>query len=91
MTVHEYETRPVAARDEPSVAVTVTLYVPATVGVPEMEPVEELIDRPAGNPEVDHEYGAVPPEAVWLTGEIGVPTALVWLPGLLRAKATDHE
>ncbi len=33
-----------------SVAVTVTLEVPAVVGVPEMRPVEELIDRPAGRP-----------------------------------------
>jgi hypothetical protein len=32
-----------------SVAVTVTLDVPAEVGVPEIEP-EELIDNPAGSP-----------------------------------------
>src|ERR1700722_16669226 len=32
-----------------SVAVTVTLEVPAVVGVPEIRP-EELIDRPAGSP-----------------------------------------
>ena len=30
-----------------SLAVTVTLKVPAAVGVPEIRPVEELIDRPA--------------------------------------------
>ncbi len=34
-----------------SVAVTVTLLDPAVVGVPEISPVEELIDRPAGKPE----------------------------------------
>jgi hypothetical protein len=33
-----------------SFAVTVTLYVAAVVGVPEIRPVEELIDRPAGSP-----------------------------------------
>ena len=33
-----------------SVAVTVTLELPAAVGVPEIRPVEELIDRPAGRP-----------------------------------------
>src|SRR5215469_18469239 len=31
-------------------AVTVTLKVPAAVGVPEIRPAEELIDRPAGSP-----------------------------------------
>src|ERR1700732_1540955 len=31
-----------------SVAVTVTLEVPVAVGVPEISPVEELIDSPAG-------------------------------------------
>jgi len=33
-----------------SVAVTVTEEVPADAGVPEISPVEELIDRPAGVP-----------------------------------------
>ena len=33
-----------------SLAVTVTVKVPAVVGVPEIRPVEELIDRPAGSP-----------------------------------------
>src|SRR3984957_14285900 len=33
-----------------SVAVTVTDEVPAVVGVPEISPVEELIDSPAGRP-----------------------------------------
>jgi hypothetical protein len=34
----------------PSVAVTVTVDVPAVVGVPEISPVEELMDSPAGSP-----------------------------------------
>jgi hypothetical protein len=33
-----------------SVAVTVTLLVPARVGVPEINPVDALIDKPAGRP-----------------------------------------
>ncbi len=33
-----------------SFAVTVTSLLPAVVGVPEIRPVEELIDRPAGRP-----------------------------------------
>ena len=33
-----------------SVAVTVTVEVPAVVGVPEISPVEELTDSPAGSP-----------------------------------------
>jgi hypothetical protein len=42
----------VAEPDAPvvSVAVTVTLEVPAVVGVPEISPVEELTDSPAGRP-----------------------------------------
>src|SRR5215469_15145726 len=34
----------------PSVALTVTVDVAAVVGVPEIRPVEELIDSPAGRP-----------------------------------------
>jgi hypothetical protein len=34
----------------PSVAVTVTEYVPAVVGVPLIRPEEELIDSPGGSP-----------------------------------------
>jgi hypothetical protein len=34
-----------------SVAVTVTFDVPAAGGVPEIKPLEELIDSPAGSPE----------------------------------------
>src|SRR5580658_469796 len=35
----------------PSRAVTVAVYVPAVVGVPEISPVEELTERPGGSPE----------------------------------------
>ena len=48
LTVQLNEAEPEAP--VPSVAVTVTLLVPAVVGVPEMSPVEELIDSPAGRP-----------------------------------------
>src|SRR5947207_8371297 len=34
-----------------SAAETVTLLLPAAVGVPEIRPVEALMDRPAGSPE----------------------------------------
>ncbi len=42
----------VADPDAPvvSVAVTVTEYVPAVLGVPLMRPVEELMDSPEGSP-----------------------------------------
>ena len=33
-----------------SLTVTVTVEVPAAVGVPEISPVPELMDRPAGSP-----------------------------------------
>src|SRR3954468_20187850 len=45
-----------------SVAVAVTEYVAAVVGVPEIRP-EELIDRPAGRPVAVQVYGAVPLDA----------------------------
>jgi hypothetical protein len=48
VTVHENDVEP--ANPAPSVAVTVTELTPAAVGVPEMVPVELLIDRPAGSP-----------------------------------------
>src|SRR5579871_4080820 len=48
LTVQVNEVEPEAP--VPSVTVTVTLEVPAALGVPEIRPVEELIDRPAGRP-----------------------------------------
>src|SRR4051794_19285196 len=47
-----------------SVTMRLTLYVPAlAVGVPEITPVLELIDRPEGRPVADQVYGVVPAEA----------------------------
>jgi hypothetical protein len=48
-----------------SVTVAVKLNVPLAVGVPEIRPVDEASERPAGRlPDViDHEYGVVPPLA----------------------------
>ena len=47
-----------------SVAVTVTVEVPAVVGVPVMAPVERLIDRPAGRP-VAPKVTELPPVVSW--------------------------
>jgi len=52
VTVHENDVEP--AYPAPSVAVTVTELTPAVVGVPEIVPVELLIDRPAGSPVAVH-------------------------------------
>ncbi len=49
--------------DEESVTVTVTVLVPAAVGVPLICPVLALIAKPAGNPAALHVYGPVPPAA----------------------------
>ena len=49
---------------------TVKLNVPATVGVPDITPVEELINIPVGRkPDpILHVYGRVPPLAVIVVG-----------------------
>jgi hypothetical protein len=39
-----------AASPVVSVAVTTVVYEPAVVAVPEIRPVDELIDRPVGRP-----------------------------------------
>jgi hypothetical protein len=54
----------VAAAPAISVIVTVTEYVAAAVGVPEMTPVLALIERPAGKPLANHAYAGVPFTAV---------------------------
>jgi hypothetical protein len=46
-----------------SLTVTETLNVPAMDAVPAMEPVEELIERPAGKPSADQVYAPWPPLA----------------------------
>src|SRR6185437_2426334 len=68
----------------PSFAVTVTLDVPVAVGVPEIKPVEELIDRPAGRPLAL--YGSVWLDAesvAWICRLAAAPTVVLWLPGLV--------
>jgi hypothetical protein len=62
-----------------SLAVALTLYVPAVVAVPEIRPAEQ-IDVPVGRPVPVQVYGAVPPEAesCRLTAEPVLPG---WLPG----------
>src|SRR5215469_13144502 len=67
-----------------SVAVTVTDEVPAVVGVPEIRPLLELIDRPAGRP--DALQVKVWPD--WLSDAdiwrlAAVPTVPVLLPGFV--------
>lgn len=46
-----------------SVTITVTLLVPAAVGVPVICPVPAFIVNPAGKPVACHVYGVVPPAA----------------------------
>src|SRR5579885_646803 len=46
-----------------SVTLIVTFPLLPAVGVPVMAPDEALIERPAGKPVADHEYGVVPPVA----------------------------
>ena len=48
VTLHENDVVPL--NPAPSVAVTVTEYVPAVVGVPETVPDEGSIARPGGRP-----------------------------------------
>src|SRR5258708_24762031 len=66
-----------------SVAVTVTLEVPAVVGVPEISP-EELIDRPAGSPGAENVRVWPDAESVALICRpTAVPTVPDRLPGLV--------
>src|SRR5690242_191094 len=67
------EVEPVCAGFALSRADTVTLKVPAVVGVPEIRPEVALIDRPVGSPVADHVYGGVPPVAV-ICRLVAVPT-----------------
>src|SRR6476620_5024649 len=66
-----------------SVPVTVVLETPAVVGVPDIAPVELLIDRPVGSPVAAY----VREPLLVLLAEIcrltAVPTVEVWLPGLV--------
>src|SRR5579859_1371784 len=66
-----------------SVAVTVTLLLPAVVGVPEIRPLLELMDRPAGRPLALQVKVWPDCESVALICRLtAVPTVPVWLPGL---------
>src|SRR3954453_18581907 len=75
-----------AVADAASGAVTVTLEVPAVVGVPEMTPLDALRDRPAGSPVAVQLYGVVPPDALSVN-DTPVPTVPVWVAGLVRVNA----
>src|SRR5215469_1075904 len=67
-----------------SLAVTVTEEVPAVVGVPEIRPVAELIDSPAGSPVAVKLRVCPEAESVaWICRLAAVPTVPVWLPGLV--------
>ena len=56
--------------------------MPAADGVPEIRPVEALIDRPVGRPVAVQVYGAVPPLAD-ICRLFAVPTVPVCEPGLV--------
>jgi hypothetical protein len=60
LIVTEYGGTVVAAAPAASRSVTVMLYVPAVVGVPEIVPEAAPIVRPGGRPLALHEYGVVP-------------------------------
>ena len=68
-----------------SVAVTVTLNVPVCRGaVPEIRPVEALIDRPLGRPVADHVKVWPAWESVAVNWRLTcVRRGVDWLPGLL--------
>jgi Rieske Fe-S protein len=67
-------------------AVTVTEQAHAVVGVPVIEPVVELMDRPAGRPVADHEtMVAVDDESVaeLVSVLMAEPDTWVWAPGFV--------
>lgn len=70
------------ASREWSVAVNVTAYVPADVGVPEARPEVELILNPVGRPVAVHVYGVVPPDAA-ACNDAATLTAEYWAPGFV--------
>ncbi len=91
-TVQLNEAEPVAF--VVSLAVTVTVDVPAVVGVPVIRPVVALIDRPAGRPVALYvsvwpaalsvaltcRLTAVPVGVLWLAGAVTVTVLPVWVP-----------
>ena len=72
-----------------SVAVRVTLEVPATVGVPVMAPVALLSVSPVGSPVADQVRVVPEDESVALLASVvmALPAALDWAPGLVTATA----
>jgi hypothetical protein len=76
---------------DPSVAVRVTEQVHGAVGVPEIVPVDELTDSPAGRPVADQVRVAPDWESVAEAprGLTAVPVTALWLPGLATATVLD--
>jgi len=73
-----------AERPEVFVAFAVTLYVPTVVGVPEMRPVLDAIERPGGSPLAAY-CSVRPPGSVALSCNVRLcPTTFVKLPGLSK-------
>ena len=66
----------------PSVAVTVTLEVPAVLGEPEISPALEML-RPAGRPVALKVRGEFPESVAEIGRLVAELTAPVWLPGLV--------
>jgi hypothetical protein len=83
VTVQEIEVVP--EKPAPSVALRVTEQVQGVVGVPVIDPVDELIDRPAGSPVADQV--SVWPDwlsvAELVTAVMAVPVTADLLPGLV--------
>jgi hypothetical protein len=77
-----------------SVAVTVTELVPAVIGVPEMTPVDELIERPAGRPVAPNVTGlasAVSWGATIVRPPMAEPETLDWVPGLVTDRLSTFQ
>ncbi len=72
---------------DPSVAFSTTAQVQGAVGVPVTDPVDVLIDRPAGSPVADHDN--VAPDwvsvAEFVTVEMAVPVTDDLAPGFVTA------
>jgi hypothetical protein len=82
VTVHVNERETVTS---PSLTDTVTLLLPAAVGVPVICRVAELIDNPTGNP-VWVKVSRLPSGSLTdrVNGAMAAPSRLVWLPGGAR-------
>jgi hypothetical protein len=65
----------------PSVTVTLTLLVPAVVGVPEITPVVRFKANTAGRPVAVKLNGSPSGSLAWRDSVAGLPTVLIWFPG----------